>query len=141
MKKSLLLFLLSLYSIISFAQQKTKVAPRTSGKQIYTQRCMTCHQVDGAGAQNMIPPLIKTSYVTGNKQRLIKILLNGLNGQITVKGEMYEGEMPPQNFLSDREIAAVLTYVRSSFGNKAGPVTTGEVKNVRASIKKKKKIV
>jgi len=105
------------------------------GKEIYVKHCMTCHQVDGVGAQNMIPPLIKTDYVLGEKQRLIKILLNGLKGDINVNGDMYSGEMPSQALLKDDEIAAVLTYVRKSFGNSASPVTIKDVRRVRATNK------
>ncbi|GAB3921331.1 hypothetical protein GCM10028827_04380 [Mucilaginibacter myungsuensis] len=97
---------------------------------------MTCHQVDGTGAQNMIPPLIKTEYVLGDKTTLIKILLNGLSGEIKVNGDVYAGEMPSQAFLKDSEIAAVLSYVRNSFGNKAGLVTNAEVRKSRAANKK-----
>jgi mono/diheme cytochrome c family protein len=106
------------------------------GKKVYTQHCMTCHQVDGVGAQNMIPPLIKTDYVLGDKARLIRILLNGMKGEIKVNGDMYSNEMPSQALLKDNEIAAVLTYVRKSFGNKATSVTMGEVKNIRATNKR-----
>ncbi|NEU08464.1 cytochrome c [Flavihumibacter sp. R14] len=136
-KKALLLLILIFLSRLSQAQEKTAPAsPRLTGKAIYTQHCMTCHQVDGAGAQNMIPPLIKTDYVLGDKAQLIKILLNGMNGEIKVNGDMYSNEMPSQAFLTDKEIAAVLTYVRNSFGNKASVVTSGEVKKTRATIKK-----
>jgi len=106
------------------------------GKTIYTQRCMPCHQVDGAGAQNMVPPLIKTDYILGNKARIISIILNGMSGEIEVNGDKYSNEMPPQNFLKDDEIAAVLNYVRKNFGNTASEVTTAEVKKVRALNKK-----
>jgi mono/diheme cytochrome c family protein len=124
-------------STLSQAQKKTVPASAMStGKAIYTQHCMTCHQVDGAGAQNMIPPLVKTDYVLGDKARIIKIVLNGMNGEVMVNGDMYSNEMPAQGFLTDTEIAAVLTYVRNSFGNKASIVTSGEVKKTRATIKK-----
>jgi mono/diheme cytochrome c family protein len=93
--------------------------------------------VDGTGAQNMIPPLIKTDYVLGTKADLIKLLLNGLNGEINVNGDIYAGEMPSQALLKDEEIAAVLTYVRNNFGNKGSSVTTSEVRKIRNTIKKK----
>jgi mono/diheme cytochrome c family protein len=103
------------------------------GKTIYTQRCMTCHQVDGSGAQNMIPPLIRTDYTLGEKSDLIKTLLNGMTGEIVVNGDGYSGEMPSVKDLSDAEIAAVLTYVRKNFGNNESAVTEMEVKKVRDS--------
>ncbi len=137
MRKLLLIVVFIYMSIIAQAQKKAVPASYMSiGKQIYTKHCMTCHQIDGEGAQNMIPPLIKTEYVLGDKGRLIKILLNGMKGEIKVNGDMYSGEMPPQAFLKDDEIAAVLTYVRKSFGNKASSVTINEVKKIRAANKK-----
>ncbi|MBE9662968.1 c-type cytochrome [Mucilaginibacter myungsuensis] len=123
-------------AVIIFSPLLSKAQQKPNGKAIYTQRCMTCHQVDGTGAQNMIPPLIKTEYVLGDKTTLIKILLNGLSGEIKVNGDVYAGEMPSQAFLKDSEIAAVLSYVRNSFGNKAGLVTNAEVRKSRAANKK-----
>ena len=137
MKKALLIAVLSFMSMLSGAQKKAVPASNLLiGKQIYTQHCMTCHQVDGGGAQNMIPPLIKTDFVLGAKAILIKILLNGMNGEIKINGDIYSNEMPSQAILKDAEIAAVLTYVRNSFGNKASAVTTSEVKKIRATNKK-----
>jgi mono/diheme cytochrome c family protein len=98
---------------------------------------MTCHQIDGSGAQNMIPPLIKTDYVLGNKTRLIKLVLNGINGEMKVNGDLYAGEMPAHDSLSNRDLSAVLTYIRNNFGNKASPVTESDVRKVRSENKKK----
>jgi len=128
--------MLSFQWMASSAQKTVPPSSMSAGKAIYEQYCMTCHQVDGAGAQNMIPPLIKTSYVLGDKAALTKILLNGMSGEIKVNGDIYSGEMPSQDYLKDEEIAAVLTYVRNSFGNKASAVTADEVKKTRAANKK-----
>lgn len=122
------------------SQAQRKAIPASDmllGKEIYMKHCMTCHQSDGTGAQNMIPPLIKTEYVLGPKATLIEILLKGLNGEIKVNGDLYANEMPSQAILKDDEIAAVLTYVRNSFGNKASSVTVREVKKVRNTIQKR----
>ena len=102
-----------------------------SGKSVYAQNCLTCHQADGGGVDGMNPPLTKTDYVLGDKTRLTNVLLNGLKG-VEIGGEQYHGVMPAQATLTDAQIAAVLTYVRNSFGNKASAVTVGEVKAVRA---------
>ncbi len=102
-----------------------------SGKSVYAQNCLTCHMADGLGVDGMNPPLAKTDYVLGDKTRLTKVLLNGLQG-VEIGGEQYHGVMPAQATLTDAQIAAVLTYVRNSFGNKASAVTVGEVKAVRA---------
>src|SRR5690349_4639707 len=113
MKGSLLTVLAGFLSLLSQAQTKAKPTSSMSiGKAVYTQRCMPCHQVDGRGAENMIPPLVKTEYILGAKARLISILLNGMKGEIKVNGDMYSNEMPSQASLTDSEIAAVLTYVR-----------------------------
>jgi mono/diheme cytochrome c family protein len=103
----------------------------TNGQAIYSQSCVSCHQPDGYGVQNMNPPLIKTSYVLGDKTRLINILLKGLSRQ-EIDGVMYQNVMPSHDFLTDQQIADVLTYVRNSFGNKASAVTEPEVKAQRA---------
>jgi mono/diheme cytochrome c family protein len=101
------------------------------GSSVYKQYCLTCHLADGLGVDGMNPPLAKTDYVLGDKTRLTKVLLNGLQG-VDINGEQYRGVMPAQASLTDAQIAAVLTYVRNSFGNKASAVTAAEVKAVRA---------
>jgi mono/diheme cytochrome c family protein len=105
------------------------------GKKVYTQYCMACHQVDGSGVPRLNPPLSKTSFVLGDKTRLIKIVLNGLDEEIEINGEYYSNTMPALNTLKDQEIADVLTYVRNSFQNKASAVTAAQVKAVRATNK------
>lgn len=102
-----------------------------AGKAVYVQNCLTCHMADGGGVQDMNPPLGKTTWVLGDKTRLIKVVLNGLQDQ-DIDGEPYRNVMPAQAQLSDQQIADVLTYVRNSFGNKASAVTPAEVKAARA---------
>jgi mono/diheme cytochrome c family protein len=121
---------------------KTSAVPKESiaaGKAIYMQSCVTCHQVDGGGVGNLNPPLIKTAYVLGDKTRLINVILKGMS-QKEVDGEKYSNAMPPLTYLSNKQIADVLTYVRSSFGNKASAVTEAEVKKVRAQSKESKSV-
>jgi len=105
------------------------------GKSVYTQNCLTCHQADGGGVDGMNPPLSKTSYVLGDKTRLVSVLLNGLQG-VDIDGEPYNNVMPAQETLTDQQIADVLTYVRNSFGNKASAIKATEVKAIRAANKK-----
>jgi mono/diheme cytochrome c family protein len=97
---------------------------------------------DGSGlVQSGFPPLRQTAYVNGDEERLIKIVLKGLQGPIEVNGIKYPGQVPMTPFeglLNDEEVAAVLSYVRNSFGNKSGPVTPAKVKSVREKIKNKK---
>jgi mono/diheme cytochrome c family protein len=101
------------------------------GAKVFTVYCATCHQQDGKGASGRFPPLAATDWVTGDKSRLIDLVLNGLQGSITVNGETYVNAMPQHSFLSDEEVANVLTYIRQSFGNNAGPVTLDEVAAIR----------
>jgi mono/diheme cytochrome c family protein len=109
----------------------------TRGKVVYTNICLACHMADGAGVQNMNPPLIKTTYVLGDKTTLIKIVLNGFKEDVEINGNTYSNNMTPHSDLKDEQIADVLTYVRKSFGNKASAVTAAQVKMVRAANEKK----
>ncbi|WP_082218109.1 PQQ-dependent sugar dehydrogenase [Dyadobacter psychrophilus] len=102
----------------------------TAGKAVYNQNCVVCHQADGGGVQNLNAPLTKTDYVLGSKSRLINIILSGMKG-IDINGEKYSNVMPSHSFLSDKQIADVLTYVRNSFDNNASAVSTSEVTAVR----------
>jgi mono/diheme cytochrome c family protein/glucose/arabinose dehydrogenase/lysophospholipase L1-like esterase len=103
--------------------------------------CATCHQPDGKGLDPAFPPLVGTPWVTGSEERLIKITLHGLWGKIEVNGKVYDpaNGVPPMtpfgSMLTDEEIAAVLTYVRNSWGNKAEPVLPATVKKVREATK------
>jgi len=109
--------------------------PDLPGEKVFKQYCISCHQADGGGVPNMIPPLINTTYVLGDKERLIQILLKGLNQNIEIEDQYFSNPMPALNMLKDQEIADVLTFVRNSFGNKASSVTVEEVKAVRAKTK------
>lgn len=84
----------------------------------------------------MYPPLSKTTYVLGDKTRLIKIVLGGLSDQLEINGETYTNAMPSFGIFTDKEVADVLTYIRNSFGNKASAVSAAEVKKVRAGMRK-----
>jgi glucose/arabinose dehydrogenase/cytochrome c5 len=104
------------------------------GAAVYNARCASCHQASGQGVSGVFPPLAGTDWVTGDKSRLIGIILNGLSGEIDVDGVTYNGAMPPWSAtLTDREIAAVLTHVRTSFGNDAEPVSAAEVAAIRSN--------
>lgn len=103
------------------------------GKAIFESRCASCHQAAGEGISGTFPPLAGNKDVTAaNPTRIIGIVLHGLNTPITVKGTQYNGGMPPwKGALTNADIAAVLTYVRSSWGNKAKPVTEKQVAAVK----------
>ncbi|MBI1374816.1 MAG: c-type cytochrome [Phycisphaera sp.] len=115
----------------------------TQGAEIYAREgfCITCHQPDGNGLSAAgFPPLAGSRWVHGSDERIIKIALNGVFGPIEVKGAKYPGLVPMTPFagmLKDDEIAAVLTYVRNSFGNKGPMVDPAKVKEVRDATKEK----
>lgn len=103
-----------------------------AGQTVYNTYCMACHMADGNGVPNMNPPLTDTKWVNGDKTTLINIVLHGLTEPIEVHGETYTNIMPPHNFLSDEDIAAVLTFVRNNFENSASAVSVEEVAKIRA---------
>ncbi len=100
-------------------------------QKLYNTFCGTCHQQNGKGARGRMPPLAGTDWVVGDKERLIRVVLNGLKGSMEINGETYNGVMPGHSFLSDDEIATILTYIRSSFGNEASAISPEEVKAMR----------
>jgi len=126
-------FLLAVFSFL-FAQSSVK-SSIDRGKKLYEQYCLTCHQVDGGGVPKMNPPLINTSYVTGDKTKLVQWVLTGSTENVPIDGKYYSNNMPPQAYLKDDEIADILTYIRNSFGNKASAITAAEVKDIRAITK------
>ena len=101
------------------------------GEKIYATYCAPCHQRDGKGAEGRFPPLVGSSWVSGDKTRLIGVILNGLEGDIMVNGVGYNGIMPKHDFLSDQEISVLLTFIRQKFGDGADGITPDEVQNVR----------
>lgn len=101
------------------------------GQKIYETYCASCHQLNGKGAAGRFPPLVDVSWVSGDKTRLINVLLNGLEGNIEVNGVGYNGVMPKHAFLTDAEAAGVLTYIRQNFGKKEDEVTAKEVEKQR----------
>lgn len=111
------------------------------GKEIYNREgfCATCHQPDGGGLPSSgFPPLRQTPWVTGSEERLIKLVMKGMQGPLEINGTHYPGQVPMTPFeglLNDEEIAAVLTYVRNSFGNQASPVDPALVKKIREEVR------
>jgi mono/diheme cytochrome c family protein len=112
--------------------------PIRRGERLYRNNCAMCHQAEGQGVPGAFPPLDSSPWVVGSEQRLVKILLRGLEGPVTVLGNEYNGSMPSygDNGLgwSDRDIHAIATYVRQSWNNDAPPVTEEVVAAVRAEI-------
>lgn len=140
MRKILLLAFLIIPCLSVHAQRRKHVnndskVSLTRGQLIYQKYCLTCHQADGGGVPGMNPPLSKTSYVLGDKNRLINIVLNGFATNDDIDGESYSNTMPAHNFLKDQEIADVLSYIRNNFSNKASMVSTVQVAQVRRKSK------
>lgn len=120
-------------STAASAQSKKPASAPTNGQKVYEQYCLTCHQVDGSGVQGLNPPLKQSPWVQGDKTRLINVILKGLQEPIEINGDTYDNVMPAHDFLSDKEVSDVLTFIRSSFGNKADAITSDDVKRTRAA--------
>lgn len=106
-------------------------APAGNGAKVYQTNCSSCHQVNGEGTPGAFPPLAGNSVVTGDPAKVIRIVKFGLSGAVTVNEKTFNGMMPAWGTqLSNADIAAALTYVRSSWGNKASAVTEAQVAGV-----------
>ena len=125
--------------VVTHLQGKDRMA-YIQGKEIYEREgyCSTCHQPNGRGLEaSGFPPISRTKWAIGSEERLIKLTLQGLLGPIEVAGKNYPGQVPMTQFgglLNDEEIAAVLTYIRNDFGNKASVISAEKVNEVRSSI-------
>lgn len=109
------------------------VASATNGEELFA-RCTVCHMADGNGMPGAFPPLAGSEWVTGPAARPIAVLLHGLQGEIKVKGTTYNSAMMAYGTgvpMTDDEVAAVVTYVRTHLGNSASAVTASEVAAVR----------
>ena len=107
-----------------------------AGQKIYFREghCVTCHQANGKGLDPAFPSLENSPWVKGDSNRLIKLAMYGLMGPLEINGKKYDGQVPMTPFggmLKDDEMAAVLTFVRNSFGNQAHPIQAAQVKTIR----------
>ncbi len=123
-------------TLLAGAAIAASIMPTLATAELYKTKCFACHQAEGAGIPSVFPPLAKSEWVNGPAENLIRIQLRGLMGEITVKGAKYNSAMPPNAAMTDEEIASVLTYVRSNFGNKADPITAQMVKKHRNEVGK-----
>ena len=92
------------------------------GKALYAAQCAACHQATGAGLPGVFPPLDGSEWVQGEPRVLANILLHGVTGEITVKGNKYQGAMPAFAQLSDAELAGIASFIRGNWSNKAEPL-------------------
>lgn len=116
-------------------QAAAPVDPKVIGKRLYSQNCVVCHQANGQGVAGQFPPLAGSEWVNGNdkhgENHLILLMLHGHQGPMQVMGANYNNAMPQWKQLSDEQIAAVLTYIRSEWGNKGDAVDPASVAQLR----------
>ncbi|MDB6024362.1 MAG: aniA [Verrucomicrobiales bacterium] len=113
----------------------TKEIQIEKGKAVYMQTCFVCHQPEGQGLVGQIPPLAKSDFLAKiDNEEKIRGVLAGRTGEVVVNGKTYNGVMIPMNYLSDEEIANVLTYVNNSWGNSGEPVKIQDVTRVRKEV-------
>ncbi len=131
---------ISAASLLCFIAAAAPLSAQDGG-QLFALNCSACHGADGKGATGgAFPPLAGSPWLAGKPDRAIKIALHGLAGPVKVLGKTYNLEMPPQGAaLADDQLAAILTFVRSSWGNKAAAVTPDVVKDIRAATAKRDK--
>jgi nitrite reductase (NO-forming) len=109
---------------------KSKAQRIERGRRIFTTVCAVCHQPSGQGIPDRFPPLVGSDFLNSDKSRAIRIVLNGIEGEIFVNGQRFNNTMPSLP-LADGDIAAALTYVYNSFGNSRKEVTPEEVRALR----------
>ncbi len=109
------------------ALKAAEISLADRGAKVYRNQCAQCHQAEGIGVPGVYPPLADSEWVQGHPEVVARILINGLNGPIEVKGKTYNGNMPsfgPSGLaLSEKDIAGVITYIRQEWGNAASEVT------------------
>lgn len=121
-------FLFGAVVMFLFVSIKTQAQNLENGKKIYQTRCLVCHQADGGGVPNMNAPLDGASNVVGNDiARLVKIIKNGFNERVELDGLYYSNSMTANPDLTPAQISDVLSYIRTSWSNKATKVTTVQV--------------
>jgi mono/diheme cytochrome c family protein len=115
------------------------VDPKIVGKRLYSQNCVVCHQATGQGVAGQFPPLAGSEWVNGSdkhgENHLVLLMLHGHQGPMTVMGGNYNNAMPQWKQLTDDQIAAVLTYIRSDWGNNASPIDPAFVAGIRSEHK------
>jgi mono/diheme cytochrome c family protein len=118
------------------AEQQAALSPRDRGKKIYAANCQTCHQANGLGVPGQYPPLAGSEFTTGGSRRPAMVVLKGLQGPVTVKGQKFGSAVmqPWDKTLTDQKIADVLTYERSDWGNNASPVTAEQIAALRKEL-------
>jgi nitrite reductase (NO-forming) len=135
MKKMIFFSIVLLIALSSQSfDQATPQAGIKKGQVVYETYCISCHMEDGNGVPSAFPSLVKTGNLA-DKNRLVKIVLQGVRGPIVVKGEKYDAEMASIT-LTDQEVAEVINYIRNSWGNKASLMNASEVAIAKKAVVK-----
>jgi nitrite reductase (NO-forming) len=136
MKKIILLLIIVTTSFTSqsFCQNTTSSLNLKNGQTVYESYCMSCHMEDGKGIEGAFPSLVQTGNLN-DKNRLVKIILQGMRGKIVVKGTNYDAEMAGIS-LTDQEVSDVINYIRNSWGNKAPLMKLNEVEVAKKAVVK-----
>jgi mono/diheme cytochrome c family protein len=108
---------------------------KVDGAALYAAKCVACHQASGLGLPGVFPPLAGSEWVTGDEKTLINILLHGVTGAMQVKGASYTGAMPGWKAMTDDELAGLMSYIRSDWGNAGAIVKAEAVKQQREATK------
>ena len=106
-------------------------ADSVDGSVVYAAQCVACHQASGMGLPGVFPPLVGSDWVLENDERLVQILLHGIQGELVVNDMTYNGVMPAFPQLSDGDLAAVLTYIRQDWGNEGTAITPDQIASGR----------
>jgi nitrite reductase (NO-forming) / hydroxylamine reductase len=107
-------------------------AQMKAGEEVYKIACIACHQPTGAGMPGAFPPLADSDYLLQDKARAVRVVVQGLQGEVVVNNQKYNSVMPAMTQLSDQQVADVVTYVLNTWGNKGGSVSASLVKAERA---------
>ena len=121
-------FIFGAVVVFLFNSIKTQAQNLENGKKIYETRCLVCHQADGGGVPNMNAPLDgSTNVVSSDIGRLVKIIKNGFNERVELDGLYYSNSMTPNPDFTPAQISDVLSFIRTSWSNKASKVTIAQV--------------
>lgn len=128
-------FSAALTALLLTAPAALQAQKARTGAEVYA-TCAACHMANGAGMGSVFPPLAASEWVNGKPEIPIAIVLHGMQGEVTVNGAKFNSVMTPwASMFSDEDVANVVTYIRSQWGNKSSAVTTAQVAAVRAATK------
>jgi len=125
-----------LFAIIGFSFVQTSATNNSiqDGKKVYDTYCISCHMENGMGVEGAFPSLVKTGNLS-DKNRLVKIILQGMRGPLKVNGISFDGEMAGIE-MTEKEVADVINYIRNSWGNKAPLVQVAEIPAAKKAVVK-----